>query len=182
MQLKNSTDNYGLVTRLLHWSSALLVIGLFLLGIWMTGLDYYHGWYKRGPDLHRSFGVILVLLTLIRVSWTLFSPRPAVIAETELQGKAAEIAHRLLLLLLIVIAVFGYLISTADGRGVMVFDLIEIPALPWSIENQEDLAGLFHEYFAYLLIGLVCLHALAALRHHFINRDQTLKRMLGLSH
>ena len=72
----------------------------------------------------------------------------------------------------------GYLISTADGRGIEVFNWFEVPGLGSFIENQEDLAGQVHEYAAYILIGLSSLHALAALKHHFMNKDNTLKKML----
>jgi cytochrome b561 len=73
----------------------------------------------------------------------------------------------------------GYLISTADGRAVEVFGWFSIPATLSGLENQEDIAGEIHEWLAFTLIGLVMLHALAATKHHFINRDATLKRMLG---
>jgi cytochrome b561 len=72
----------------------------------------------------------------------------------------------------------GYLISTADGRAIIVFDLIHIPALPWSIDRQEDIAGEIHNLLAWALIAMAVLHALAALKHHFINKDHSLVRML----
>jgi cytochrome b561 len=73
----------------------------------------------------------------------------------------------------------GYLISTADGRAIDVFNLFSVPALVSGFDNQEDIAGLVHQIIAYSLIALVVLHALAALKHHFIDRDRTLKRMLN---
>ena len=75
----------------------------------------------------------------------------------------------------------GYLISTADGRAIEVFGLISVPALGSLVENQEDIAGVFHKYAAYLLVTLAIMHALAAVKHHFIDKDQTLKRMIGQS-
>jgi len=73
----------------------------------------------------------------------------------------------------------GYLISTADGRPISVFGWFEVPALLTSIPNQEDVAGLVHEYLAWGLVILAGLHGLAALKHHFIDRDPTLLRMFG---
>ena len=73
----------------------------------------------------------------------------------------------------------GYLISTADERGISVFGLFEVPGFGSLIDNQEDLAGVVHKYAAYLVIGLTLLHAAAALKHHFIDKDETLTRMLG---
>ena len=72
----------------------------------------------------------------------------------------------------------GYLISTADGRAIEVFDWFSVPGFGSFIENQEDLAGEIHEIIAYGIMGLAALHALAALKHHFLDRDNTLTRML----
>jgi cytochrome b561 len=93
---------------------------------------------------------------------------------------AAKIAHALLYLLLLITLISGYLISTADGRAIELFNLINIPALPFAIDNQEDLAGLIHFIVATILISLAAIHAIAALKHHFIDKDITLKRMLAL--
>ena len=71
----------------------------------------------------------------------------------------------------------GYLISTADGRAIEVFSWFEVPATLSDIDGQEDIAGDIHEILAWTLIVLVALHALAALKHHFIDKDTTLKRM-----
>ncbi len=66
--LRNSTQGYGLVAILLHWSMAVLIIGLYLLGDWMVDLDYYHPWYLEAPDLHRGLGVVTaLLLSLIHI-------------------------------------------------------------------------------------------------------------------
>lgn len=92
--------------------------------------------------------------------------------------KIATFVHHLLLVLLIIIYCSGYLISTADGRAIEVFGMITIPATITSIANQEDIAGAVHLYAALVLIGFVVLHALAALKHHFINKNDTLKRMI----
>ncbi|MEJ2417556.1 MAG: cytochrome b/b6 domain-containing protein, partial [Exilibacterium sp.] len=66
MKLGNTQTQYGLVTILLHWIIAILVIGLFALGLYMTDLTYYDPWYRKGPDLHRSLGIIVALLLLLR--------------------------------------------------------------------------------------------------------------------
>jgi len=89
------------------------------------------------------------------------------------------VADGLLYLLLFVIMFSGYLISTADGRAIEVFGWFDVPATITSIPNQEDVAGLVHKFAAFLLIGLVVLHAAAALKHHFIDRDRTLLRIFG---
>ena len=100
-------------------------------------------------------------------------------SHTAVERKLGKIMHQMLYLLVFIIMISGYLISTADGRGIAVFEFFDVPALGVSIENQEDIAGLVHKWLAYLLIALVVLHAWAALKHHFIDKDDTLKRMMG---
>jgi len=80
--------------------------------------------------------------------------------------------------LMLVVMICGYLISTAKGHGIDVFGLFEVPALIAGGESQGDIAGMIHEYLAYALIGLAALHALGALKHHLIDKDRTLLRMI----
>jgi len=90
--------------------------------------------------------------------------------------------HHALYLLVFLIGIRGYLISTADGRALSVFGWFEIPALVTSVDNLEDRAGDVHYLLAVALMILAGVHALAALKHHFIDRDATLTRMLGRHH
>lgn len=181
MTLKNSEDRYGLVSVILHWLIAISIIGLYLLGSYIVDLSYYDPAYKTLPALHKALGVILFALVLARILWTFANPRPAPAGKaTELQVQAAKRVHQLLYILMLVIPISGYLISTADGRPVDLFGLITLPALELGVALQEELAGTLHLWSANLLIAMVTLHALAALKHHFINRDQTLIRILGL--
>ncbi|MDH1263011.1 cytochrome b [Pseudomonas sp. GD03944] len=180
MQLRNSSDRYGLVSILLHWLVALAVFGLFGLGYWMVGLDYYSGWYKTGPDLHKSIGIVLFVVMLARLLWRWISPAPqALSSHGRMTRLGAKFGHLFLYLGLFVLMISGYLISTADGRGIPVFGLFDVPATLTSIPDQEDLAGLVHEYLAWALVIFAGIHGLAALKHHFIDRDRTLTRMFG---
>jgi cytochrome b561 len=180
MQLKNSTTRHGLIAIALHWLVALTVFSLFGLGLWMTGLDYYHSWYKQGPWLHKSIGILLFLVVMFRLCWRIFTPPPvALSSHKSWEIKLAHMAHLLIYVLLLTIMLSGYLISTADNRAIEVFGWFEIPASITSIPDQEDIAGWVHLILASLLIGLVSLHAAAALKHHFVDRDRTLMRMLG---
>lgn len=179
-QLKNSTTHYGWLSRVIHWLSALTVIGLFAVGLWMVELDYYHEWYKTAPDLHRSFGVVLMLLTLTRIIWYKVSARPLAIAKHSTQEKImAKAAHHAMLLVLFVMFISGYLITTAQGDPLYFFNVLAIPAAVSGITNLEDYAGEVHAIAGFSLIGLASLHALGALKHHFYDKDDTLKRMLG---
>ena len=180
MTLRNTSTGYGLVAIALHWSMALVVIGLFALGLWMTSLDYYDAWYKRGPELHKGIGVLLFLVLTSRLLWRWSNPLPRPEpTHAPWERRLAGIAHRALYVLMFAVMIAGYLISTADGRSINVFGLFSVPATLSGLPEQEDIAGLVHEWLAYSLIGLATLHALAALKHHFIDRDRTLARMLG---
>lgn len=175
--MKTNIDNWGFSMVIIHWLSAIAVIGLFALGWWMVDLTYYSDWYKTAPYIHKSIGILLAVLTLFRVFWRLTHKRPAPLGSQKEQWMSA-MAHYLMYLLLILLFTSGYLISTADGRGIEVFNWFVIPGFGSVIENQEDLAGDIHEWLAYTLIALAALHALAAFKHHLIDKDKTLTRMI----
>lgn len=177
--LKNSKSSYGWVAILVHWLMALGVFGLFGLGVYMVELTYYDAWYKGSLDLHKSVGITLAALLLFRFGWRLLGTQPEPVAgSSKAMNQVAHSVHKLIYLALIVIVTSGYLISTADGRAIEVFNLFAVPALPESVANQEDIAGKIHFYAAYGLIAVVVLHALGALKHHFIDKDKTLIRMI----
>lgn len=180
---KNTKSRYGLVAISLHWLTAVAVTGLFALGLWMTGLDYYNPWYQRAPDIHRGIGVLLFLVIALRLLWRFGQPRPRPLySHSVTERRLAALAHGLLYLLVFGVMLSGYLVSTADGRAVDVFGLFSVPATLSGLDQQEDIAGDVHLALAVTLISLAALHALAALKHHFIDRDPTLLRMLGRAH
>ncbi|MGH8355479.1 MAG: cytochrome b [Pseudomonas sp.] len=180
MQWRNSPARYGLVSILIHWGVALVVFGLFGLGLWMVELDYYSAWNKTAPDLHKGLGILLFILMLGRWAWRYLSPPPPSLPSyPKLTRLGAILGHGLLYLGLFGVLLSGYLIPTAEGQGIEVFGWFEVPALITGIPSQEDLAGLVHQYLAWGLVIFAGLHALAALKHHLIDRDATLSRMLG---
>ncbi|MCL1477559.1 cytochrome b [Marinobacter sp. M3C] len=180
MQLHNSQGTYGLVAVFLHWLVALTVAGMFGLGYWMVGLTYYDAWYKQGPDIHRSVGVLLFTAMLLRVVWRLMNPRPEPVpGHRRWEVVAAHLVHGLLYLLLFVAMVSGYLISTADGSSVSVFGWFDVPSITGRIKGMEDTAGVVHYWVTLSVVVLAGIHALGALKHHVIDRDNTLRRMLG---
>jgi cytochrome b561 len=182
VQFKNSTQQYGLVSVVNHWLIAILTLGLFFLGIWMLDLDYYDSWYQLAPWWHKGLGVIVFALLLLRFIWAVFNNKPDVLPTiNKWQHVSAVAVHHLMNLLILLICISGYLMVTAKGQGLIVFDCFFIPAINLGITNLEDLSGKVHEWLAYGLMGLVLLHVVAALLHHFIIQDATLKRMLGCS-
>ena len=176
--LRNSHDAYGWVSIALHWLMALLIFGLFGLGLYMTDLTYYDPWYKKGPELHMALGVLVALLLLLRIGWRLGNPEPAM-AGRPWERTVALWVHRGFYLLLLAIVVSGYLIPTAKGEPLWVYDWFSIPALFKSEGTLADQAGEVPFYLAWTTIVLAGLHAAAAFKHHFIERDATLIRMLG---
>ncbi len=175
---RNTPDSYGWVSIVLHWLIAGAVLGLFALGLWMVELDYYDAWYHRAPDLHKGTGVLLLGVMLLRLAWRCGNRQPR-LPGTSLQQGLATAMHRALYGVLFAVMVSGYLVSTADGRPVEVFGLVDLPATLSGIDRQEDIAGVFHKVLAMIMIGLTSLHALAALKHHLIDHDRTLLRMLS---
>jgi cytochrome b561 len=178
--MKNTLSHYGWITISLHWLVAITVIGLFALGYWMVDLGYYDPWYKEGPDLHKSIGILLFMVMVLRIIWRTQQIKPhALDSHTSLEKKAGSIVHGFLYSALFILMISGYLISTADGRAIEVFNQVSIASFGELFADQEDLSGLVHKYLAYALMFTVLLHALAAFKHHFIDKDKTLLRMLG---
>lgn len=182
MQLRNSPSRYGTISVLLHWLIAITVYGMFALGLWMVTLSYYDGWYHQAPEIHKSIGILLMAGLVIRLVWRALSPLPRPLASySRLTRLGAAVAHLALYLLLFGIVISGYLISTADGKPISVFGLFEVPATLADAGSQADLAGSIHLWLAWSVVILSVLHGLAALKHHFIDKDATLTRMLGKS-
>ncbi|MCW8880600.1 MAG: cytochrome b [Kangiellaceae bacterium] len=177
--LRNSPSQFGLLSKLFHWAVAILIIGLFALGFWMVDLSYYSDWYQTAPFYHESFGILLALIFIVSIVWRTIEISPTNIASHKHWEMVASKQAKLLMTFLIFnILISGFLISTADFRGVNVFNLFEIPPLFEAFENQEDITGQIHKWCAYLLIGIVVVHMVAALKHHFYDKDETLKRIL----
>jgi cytochrome b561 len=176
---KNSNVQYSVLAKMLHWLTAITVVFMFALGLWMAELDYYHAWYQRGPALHMGIGVTLALVTVLRLIYRVGSkypePLPSIPKRMQL---AAHLAHAGLYGLLFVLFITGYFIVTAEGDPLSVFGLFEIPALINNKNNLQDWLGEVHEWVASILIILALIHGGAALWHHFKLRDGTLLRMI----
>ncbi|SQD77034.1 cytochrome b [Moritella yayanosii] len=178
--LNNTKTAYGWVAILLHWIMALAILGMFGLGLYMVELTYYDAWYKGSLYLHKSIGILLFGLLLFRTLWRgiNINPDSADKYASKFEVTSAHLVHLGLYLLMFTLMISGYLISTADGRGIMVFEIFNVPAFPLSVANQEDIAGEIHEILAWVLVLLAGVHALAAVKHHVINKNKTLVRML----
>ncbi|MFW1677126.1 cytochrome b [Pontibacter sp. JAM-7] len=177
--LLNTPHRYGLLTIVMHWLVAIGVVILYPLGLYIEALDYYDPQYLTVPQWHKALGVMIALLLLGRLVVRVITPAPEPLASPGLQQWAAKLTHLGLYLLLLVTVISGYLIVTAEGKPLILPGDIAIPALPLTVQDMEEYAGEIHFIAATLILGLASGHMLAALKHHFIDRDNTLKRMLG---
>ena len=181
MALRNSTTAYGLIARLFHWISVLIVAAMFAVGTWMVELTYYHPWYKTAPFYHKSVGILFSIFIFMRLMWRFveIKPRPLP-SHSAFERIAAHWVHSAIYLLLFALFVSGYFISTIEGEGIRVFNWFTVPSLIQGEGELSDLAGEIHEVLGWTLVGLVSLHALAALKHHIIDKDATLRRMISM--
>lgn len=174
--LKDTSLGFGLVTRLLHWLLAIAILGLFGLGYWMVTLDYTSPYYTSAPAWHEAIGILVLLLMTLRVGWRFANVDPDAAHLSRLERLASKAMHWSLYLLLFAVLISGYLISTADGRAIELFGGVRVPSL-FQAQGIESLAGKYHRILSYVTIALAGLHTGAALKHHFVDKDPTLRRM-----
>lgn len=182
MPLRNTPERFGSLHILLHWLVAVTIFGLFALGYYMVDLGYYDPWYRSAPHIHKSVGLLLLLVMVVRLAWRLLNTNPLPLpSHQRWEVVLAHATHHLLYLLIFVALVSGYLISTADGSAIKIFDWFEVPSVTGQIKGMEEVAGTIHYWITWSLVVLAVLHGLAAIKHHVIDRDETLRRMFGLS-
>ena len=179
MLIRNTTERYGLITKLLHWSIAILIIGLSGLGLYMVELTYYDRYYNLSLDSHKALGVLVLELAIVKILWSSFNPSPNAAATLKTWEKAAaKVMHLVLYTMMVLIPVSGYAISTSQGKAVSFFGWYEVPAWLPPIDNLNQIASEIHYWLAHITIALAGLHIAAALKHQFIDADGTLKKML----
>jgi len=177
MLLKNTDDHFGLIAIVLHWLMAIIIIGLLILGLYMVRLPIsleklkLYGW-------HKEYGLLVLGLVIVRLSWRIINTTP-VLALAWWEIIAARAVHWLFYIFMFAMPITGWLITSAAGLPASFFGLFVLPNLI-APNNQELLFfQSVHEYLGYGLIITIILHASAALKHHFINKDDILKRMLS---
>lgn len=183
MQLAAPINRYGLVARLLHWTTVILVIIAWTLGTF--GDDLPEGTARAaGLFVHISAGLLILGALIARLAWRLADPPPPP-EPNEFGGwlgafadPAARLAHYALYALLIAVPVAGIIAQFARGEALPLFGIGEIPS-PWIRDRAfAHTAMELHEIAANALVIIASFHAVAALIHHFVFRDNTLNRML----
>ncbi|WP_261817790.1 cytochrome b [Vibrio gallicus] len=165
-------------TILLHWAVAVSFLFTFFVGVYLVDLP-------RGPEkfeligLHKSMGVLVLVVALLRIVWRLKEGKlkPASTLSA-LQQKAASAVHGLLLLATIAMPISGAVMSVAGGRGLDFFS-VNLIAKGDKMEGLQSVAHSLHVNAPYLIYAILALHLLAVLKHHLIDKDNTLTRMLG---
>jgi cytochrome b561 len=173
-----SLQRYTGVAILLHWLIAVVILCTFLLGQYMTNLQLSPAKLKL-YSYHKWIGVTIFLLVLVRLAWRLAHrpPRPPA-SMPAWQHSAAGIAHFFLYALTLAIPVSGWLMSSASGFQVMYLGVIPIPDLLAKNKDLADQLKQLHEALNWLMVLVVALHVAAALKHHLVDRDDVLWRML----
>ena len=179
MQLWNSTRSYGVVAKLLHWLTVLLVILAWMLGTF--GEELPRGAARAaGLFVHMSAGLTVLLLLVFRLGWRIVDRPPP--PETTPLGSWLEflgkLTHITLYVLLAATPLLGVLLQFARGDDLPVFGITEI-ASPW-VRDRAFARSLkeVHETLSNILMIIAAFHALAAMVHHWVWRDRTLERML----
>lgn len=176
--LKNSAQGYGLIHKLFHWLMALSIFAMFGLGLWMHELPnspQKFEWY----GIHKSVGALLLLLVLLRFIWRQMNKVPTLPSEMKRHEKlGAHLGHAGLYALMFVLPLSGWIMSSAAGFSVSVFGWFTLPNLVSSNKALLETLKEVHELLAFAIIGLAAIHAGAALYHHFVKKDNVLRRMM----
>lgn len=176
MSFRNTISSYGSITKLFHWIIFLLVLCNITFGFFLDDIpkDYQPAAY----NLHKLTGLTILALMLLRAIWALTNPKPLLPMNTRPWEKMAErTVHFLLYFSLIAMPLAGWVGSSAAGRPPHIGDINFLLPVEKSKE-LTDLAFNIHGIFALTIIILVSIHILAALFHHYIKKDNVLRRML----
>lgn len=177
--LPHATPGYAGTAIFLHWLAALLVGGTFALGLLMTDIPGLTPTKLKYFSWHKWIGLTVLLTMLPRLLWRVLRAVPAMPAGMgRWQRRAAHLAHLALYCLLLAVPLSGLLYSQAAGVPVVLFGVLDIPALIAPDPGWKALLKSAHWLLNCTLLALVCLHVLAALKHQFVDRDNLLSRML----
>jgi cytochrome b561 len=178
-----ASDDYGPVAKALHWVTVLLVIIAWMLGTF--GEDLSKGpAQETGLLTHIWIGLAILVVAVVRIPWRIANPPPKIVASefgrwlVEWTDPASRLMHYVLYGLLVAVPVFGIALQFAQGHSLPIFGFGEIPS-PWSADKAfAHSIKEVHEILANLLVIMAAFHMTAALVHHIVFRDNTLKRMM----
>lgn len=172
MAAAKTTTQYGWVTRTLHWGIALMVFGALGVGTWLA---------RSEPSLakipyyatHKSVGMTIFALILLRLAWHRISPTPPVVDHGGWQSALAKAVHRAFYLLLIAMPMSGWVASSATGIDTVIFKTFTLPRIAPVSERWAEIGFQIHGLIGWAIAGLIILHVAGAL----VRRDGTFARM-----
>ncbi len=177
MSLQNTPEKFGSLTKLLHWS-------IFILFVVQYYLVYRREYFPKGSAekmqymmLHKSFGVIILILAFVMLIWGRVGKRPS-IPGNAIEKFAAKAVHVLLYVSMFIMPISGILMSQFGGYPISLFGSFDMPVLFGKNEALGNFCFELHEISSFAIMGIVGVHVLAALFHHFVKKDNVLRRML----
>jgi cytochrome b561 len=177
MHIKNSRTDFGFMAISLHWLMALLIIGLCIAGLYMVQLPIslqklkYYG-------LHKEIGLLVLGLAIIRLAWRLINITPNLDIPWW-EKLIARLVHWAFYLFMIAMPITGWMMSSALGLPVSFFGIFVMPNIVTPNQELGQLLITIHHWLGFALMGLIVLHAAAAFKHHFVDKDDILRRMLS---
>jgi cytochrome b561 len=173
-----ATPRYTRPAIAMHWAIAILIITNLSLGLYITGISLspqklkYLSW-------HKWIGVTVFLLAAMRLLWRLGHRPPLLPAGmSHWERRTAEVTHKLLYVLFFAAPLTGWLFSSAAGFQTVYLGVLPLPDLLAKDKELSTVLRLAHQWINYTMAAMVLLHAAAALKHHFIDHDDVLRRML----
>ncbi len=178
MTLTNSSHEYGAVAKWLHWLIGLSIIGMIVMGFYLHSFAPTHRYLII--QLHMSTGITLLMLMIVRLIWRQINVTPAApLQMPRWQQRLANGTHVLLYLIAIILPLSGWLMTASAGYATHWFFLFTLH-MPFIAKNPKAAQYYWqvHSLTAWLISAVTVAHTLAALKHHFIDRDNVLLRML----
>jgi len=178
---RNSKRRYGGIAMVLHWTMAMLMIALVILGLYMSRLPEvgFNTLKIRLIIAHKEIGILVLWLAALRFAWRFGDGLPSPVRDMpEWQKVAARFVHLCFYALMFALPITGWLMSSAAGLPVSFFGLFDLPDFIDYNEGHFETLLAIHKALGYTLIPFICVHVGAALHHHFIARDATLDKML----
>ena len=175
--MAGAVARYDRTARLLHWLIAVLLIGQFAFGWWLDEVPRNTPARGYFINLHKSIGLVLGLLILLRLGWRLLHRPPPLLAATPAwQRRLSDSTHRLLYALMLIVPLSGYLASNFSKHGIKFFNSVSLP--PWGVDDRQiySLFNQTHKLAVALLLGLIVLHVAAAVWHG-LRRDGVFSRI-----
>lgn len=175
--LRNTLDSFGSIAKIFHWLIALCMIAMLTVGLIMVDMEPSPA-KMAVYGLHKSTGVVILLLIILRLTWRLLNPIPQLPSSLQpWHHRMAKLSPLTLYALMFMIPLSGIMLSETAGYPITVYNLFSLPTILPKNPELSKTAALIHKYGAFTLIGILILHVISTLYHHFILKNNVLHRM-----